>query len=272
MTVEEALSIYGEEHGVTVRAPATIGYSIMALRPILGPLPVATINKEQCRRYARDRGVKPGTVRRELGVLQAALNHCHAQGYLLTPVKVTLSPPPSPRDRCLTRDEAAKLLRAAWRNPKSKHLARFILTAIHTGTRSGAILNLRFMAHTQGVYVDTESGMMYRRGAGQAETKKRQLQSQSRVPCWHICGVGKERRTLGCRDRRPTGCQRQDCLGAGLEGSRYRSLHPPRLPTPVNNMGDAAGHGSLPDFSEFQWMSWNGPMPNTALTTCVTRP
>ena len=35
-------------------------------------------------------------------------------------------------------------------------------------------MNLMFMAHTQGGYVDTESGMMYRRGAGQAETKKRQ--------------------------------------------------------------------------------------------------
>ncbi len=174
MTVDEALSIYGNEHGLTVRAPATIGYSIKALRPILGPLSVATINKEQCQRYARERGVKPGTIRRELGVLQAALNHCHAQGYLLTPIKVTLPPPPPPRDRWLDRAEAAKLLRAAWRNPKSKHLARFIVVALYTGTRSGAILRLGFMANTVGGNVNTESGMMYRRGAGQAVTKKRQ--------------------------------------------------------------------------------------------------
>ncbi|MDD9990227.1 MAG: hypothetical protein OXP75_00345 [Rhodospirillales bacterium] len=35
----------------------------------------------------------------------------------------------------MTRDEAAKLVRAAYRNPKAKHLARFIPLAPYTGTR-----------------------------------------------------------------------------------------------------------------------------------------
>ena len=81
----------------------------------------------------------------------------------------------APRDRWLTRDEVARLLRAAYRNSKSRHLARFILVAVYTGTRSAAILRMRFMAHTAGGWVNTDAGRMYRRGVGTAETKKRQL-------------------------------------------------------------------------------------------------
>ena len=173
LTIDDALDFYGEEHGMDVRAPKTLGYSIKALRPLLGPLPVGTLTKEQCRRYARERGVKPGTVRRELGVLQAAVNHCHAQGYLLTPIKVTLPPMPAPRDRWLTRDESARLLRAAYRNPKARHLARFILVALYTGTRSNPILRMQYMPNTSGGWVDTKRGVMYRRAAGESESKKR---------------------------------------------------------------------------------------------------
>lgn len=174
LTVAEALDIYATERAPAVKAPERIGYAIAALVPILGSLPVAKITGEACRRYAKARDKAPGTVRKELGVLQAALNHCHAEGYLTSAPKVRLPAKPAPRDRWLTRDEAARLLRAAYRNPKARHLARFILVALYTGTRSEAILRLRFMPHTAGGHVDTEAGRIYRRGAGVAETKKRQ--------------------------------------------------------------------------------------------------
>ena len=173
MTVADALTIYGEEHAPTVRAPETVGYSIKALLPILGNLPVGSVNGSVCRRYTKERDRSLGTTRRELGVLQAAVNHCHAEGYLSAPVKVTLPPMPPPRDRWLSRDEVAALLRAARRNPKARHLCRFILVAVHTGTRSDAILRLRFMPNTEGGWVDTEAGIMHRRAAGEVETKKR---------------------------------------------------------------------------------------------------
>ena len=173
MTVADALDIYGREHAPTVRAPARIGYAIAALNPILGSLPVGSINGQVCRRYERTRGKAPGTVRRELGVLQAAINYAHAEGYLTAPVKVKLPVKPAPRDRWLARDEVPRLIRAARRNRKSRHLPRFILIAVHTGTRSDAILRLRFMPNTEGGWVDTEAGMLYRRGVGEAETKKR---------------------------------------------------------------------------------------------------
>ena len=173
VTVADVLEIYGEKHAPTVKAPERIGYAIQALLPILGDLPVAIINGGVCRRYAETRNKAAGTVRRELGALQAAINFAYSEGYLTAARKVRLPEKSAPRDRWLTRDEVARLLWAAYRSPKGKHLARFILTAIYSGTRSDAILGLRFMPSTVGGWCDTESGMMYRRAAGQAETKKR---------------------------------------------------------------------------------------------------
>ena len=173
MTVARALEIYGEKHAPTVRAPERIGYAIQALLPILGDLPVGSINGGVCRRYAETRNKAAGTVRKELGVLQAAINYAHAEGYLTATRKVRLPKKSAPRDRWLTRSEAARLLWAAYRSPKGTHLARFILVALYTGTRSDAILGLRFMPNTEGGWVDTNKGMMHRRGVGQAETNKR---------------------------------------------------------------------------------------------------
>ena len=173
VTVADVLDIYGREHAPTLRAPERIGYAIEALNPILGSLPVGSINGSICRRYERTRGKAAGTVRKELGVLQAAINYADAEGYLTAPVKVKLPAKPAPRDRWLTRDEAAKLLRAAYRSRRGKHLARFILVAFYTGTRSDAILRLRFMSHTEGGWCDTGNGILYRRGVGEAETRKR---------------------------------------------------------------------------------------------------
>ena len=173
MTVADCLDLYGNEHAPTVKDPIRIAYAIDALLPVLGALTLSSISGGVTRRYEQTRNRKPATVRKELGVLQAAINFCHAEGYLTLPVKVRLPAKTAPRDRWLTQDDAVKLLRAAWRNPKSKHLARFILIALYTGTRSEAIMSLQFMPNTQGGHIDTESGMMYRRGIGAAETKKR---------------------------------------------------------------------------------------------------
>lgn len=173
MTVAAALDIYATERAPTARDPVRIGYAIAALAPILVPLPVASLNGAVCRRYAKQRAKAPGTVRRELGTLQAAFNYCHAEGYLTSAPKVTLPAKTAPRDRWLTRDEAAKLLRAAYRNPKARHLAHFILVALYTGSRAEAILRLRFMPSTDGGWIDVKAGRMYRRGSAQTESKKR---------------------------------------------------------------------------------------------------
>ena len=114
-----------------------------------------------------------GTVRRDLNVLQAAINYCHKEGYLTHTTAVTLPEVPAAKDRWLSRDEAARLIWAAYRSPRGKHLARFILIALYTGTRKEAILRLGFMRNTAGGWIDTDQGMIYRRGADERETKKR---------------------------------------------------------------------------------------------------
>ena len=173
ITVAEVLNLYATERAPHVRDPARIADCIRALVPILGPLPLSAITGETCRRYGKARERAPGTVRKELGTLAAAINHCHGEGYITSAPRVRLPAKPAPRDRYLERDEVAALIRAARRNPKARHLAWFILVAVYTGTRSDAILRLQYARNPSGGWVDTEAGTLYRRAAGEAETKKR---------------------------------------------------------------------------------------------------
>lgn len=181
--VTEALAIYGREKEATWAAPERIGFAIDALLTFWSGLNIADVKGETCRRYSKSRvrsfkdgttqPIADGTVRRELNVLQAAINYCAKEGYVTATAFVTLPEMPPAKDRWLTRDEVARLIWAAYRSPKGKHLARFILIAIYTGTRKDAILRLGFMRNTAGGWIDTEQGMLYRRGTEERQTSKR---------------------------------------------------------------------------------------------------
>ena len=172
-TVADVLDIYGEERAPQVADPDRIADCIAALVPILGPLTLDKITGEVCRRYQKARDRAPGTVRKELGTLRAAIRHCYAEGYLTSAPAVKLPPKPAPRDRWLTRDEVAALIRACRRNPKARHLARFVIVAVYSGTRSDAILRMGFEKNMVGGHVDTQAGIMHRRAPHEVETKKR---------------------------------------------------------------------------------------------------
>ena len=181
--VSEILDIYGREHAVTVMSPERIGYAIESLLTFWGALTVADVKGETCRRYAKSRfkrfkdgrvePISEGKIRRELNVLQAAINYCHKEGYLLNPATVTLPQKPQSRDRWLTRDEAARLIWSAYRSPRGKHHTRFILLAVYTGTRKESILALGFMPNLTGGWIDVERGLMYRKGSTERESNKR---------------------------------------------------------------------------------------------------
>lgn len=183
--VSEALELYGKEHAPQVAAPQRIGEAMLPLLRFWGNLMVGDVKGETCRRYARSRvtgkGMPKGqirpvgaaTIRRELGVLQAAINFCHREGYLTHAARVTSPDRPPARDRWISRSEAASLIRAARRTPKCRHLARFILVALYTGTRKDAILRLGFMPNTAGGWIDVGQGVLHRRGSQEVETKKR---------------------------------------------------------------------------------------------------
>ncbi|MCB5409671.1 tyrosine-type recombinase/integrase [Pseudogemmobacter faecipullorum] len=117
--------------------------------------------------------VSPATIRRELGAMQAAINYAHREGYLTSAPVVTLPEKSEPKDRWLTRSEAARLLWAAYRGHKAGHLARFILIGLYTGTRKDAITRMGFTANTHGGWFDLDRGIMYRKSEDERTTKKR---------------------------------------------------------------------------------------------------
>lgn len=101
------------------------------------------------------------------------------------------------RDRWLTRDEVARLLYVCWtyagareyqtvhRGPNKgtlvetdrrplRHLARFILMALYTGTRTNAVMTASIKRGESRSFVDLDNGIFYWLAEGRQATKKRQ--------------------------------------------------------------------------------------------------
>ncbi|UPJ72800.1 site-specific integrase [Bradyrhizobium sp. 187] len=136
---------YAEERGPDTEAPWRIAAAVKALTPFWQGKTVAHVTGETCRGYVAFRKRSPGTARRELGVLRAAINHAHRAGRLARIVSVALPESPEARDRWLTHREAAALLREAMREPRVRlHLPLFILLGLYSGQRKSAILSLRW--------------------------------------------------------------------------------------------------------------------------------
>jgi integrase len=84
------------------------------------------------------RPLSDGTIRRELGVLRAALNWARDANWIADAPAVDLPPAQPARDRWLTKREASALLAAA----DTLHIRTFIALALFTAGRAGAILDL----------------------------------------------------------------------------------------------------------------------------------
>jgi integrase len=123
--------------------------------------------------------------RRELEDLRAAINYHRREGLCSEIVSVMLPERAGARERWLTRSEAARLLWAAWRARQvmrdeetlravGRHVARFILVGLYTGTRSAAICGAALMPTVGRGHVDLEHGVFYRLAIGRRQTKKRQ--------------------------------------------------------------------------------------------------
>lgn len=161
--IADVLLAYASEHLPHTEAAKNAAYNVSNLSAWWGKKRTADITARACRAYAETR--TPAAARRDLETLRAALNYWHREyGPLPSVPAVTLPAKGDPRQRWLTRSEAARLLRAARRTP---HLARFILLGIYTGTRSGALLALRWD------WIDLQRGLMLRRAPGETESKKR---------------------------------------------------------------------------------------------------
>jgi len=190
--VAEVLTIYAEEHATGTAAPERIGYAISALDRFWGDLAVSDITRGTCKRYQATRGVSAGTVRRELGTLQAAVTYCFDEGYLLAPKKVHLPASAPPTERWLTRQEASWLIRGARAlNADGRHLQDFILHGLYTGSRKATILAMHIdQKSTFGGFVDTINGVLYRKPPSKAVTKKRQ--GTSRLPARYLAHLRRQ--------------------------------------------------------------------------------
>jgi integrase len=183
ITIAELLNIYSQDRGAKVARPEALCQRIDKLLDFFGDKLVTAINKRLCRDYVEHRGSEQAA-RRELEDLRAALGHAFDEEILTGDIRrrVELPAKAPPRERWLTRSEAARLLWAAWRFRSSEeipratrqHLARFALVALYTGTRSAAVCGAAMSAAIGRGYVDLDRGMLYRRAPGTPETNKRQ--------------------------------------------------------------------------------------------------
>ncbi len=80
--IADALADYAREHAPETASPERIAFAVDRLVEFWGDSAVDAIRPETCRRYRASRGVSDGTVRRELGVLRAAVNHALKEGRL----------------------------------------------------------------------------------------------------------------------------------------------------------------------------------------------
>jgi integrase len=189
----DVLSIYSADTGEAGNEFDDLNSRIGRLNDFWGGKVLADVSSRECGEYVKHRGNQGGS-RRDLETLRAAINHHANQGFHRGIVRVSLPPKGEARDRWLTRDEAASLIWCCWRyrehqtvydgkhkgRPVStakhplRHVARFVLIGLYTGTRAGAIATASPYRREGRSFVDLERGIFYRKQIGKRATKKRQ--------------------------------------------------------------------------------------------------
>lgn len=182
--VADVIAIYLDEVVPHIARPKPARERAGRLLDFFGTLSLAEVTRRRCQEYARHRGTNGGA-RRELQDLAAAITYSRKTGLYREVVDVWLPKPGPARSRFLTRSEVARLLwvclttrgkleGAETARRPLKHLARFIIIGVYTGSRPGAILGLNWDRTTHRGWVDLEHGLIYRRAADVRETAKRQ--------------------------------------------------------------------------------------------------
>lgn len=165
ITVSQALEDYMTERAPHIASGATTGYHAKPLHSFLGNDMTADLKPARLLSYQSWRykaGRKHGTVKRELNVLLAALNHAHKHERIEKVPVIQMPETPEPKDRYLTHDEFGALLS----HIHAPHLRLFVLLAIFTGQRKGAILDLTWQQ------VNLKAGMIDFNPQGRVRTSK----------------------------------------------------------------------------------------------------
>lgn len=108
------------------------------LKAHFGPLRPERITVAFVKQYWVRRAAVPASLREELLELRVAMGWAKKQGWIGPPPDIEVPAKHAPRERFLSRAEALRLLQAA----TMLHLRLFVLIAMTTGHRRGAILGL----------------------------------------------------------------------------------------------------------------------------------
>jgi integrase len=197
------LNIYLTDKAPDHARPLETKQRVMTLADYCEGKTLADVNGQFCRNYVKQRVDKPwksarpedtgnkprlvteAAARRELEDLRSAINHHRQEGYCSEIVPVVLPKKAPAREGFLTESDAARIIWAAWRAKQvmrdkktkrdvGKHIARFMLVALYTGSRSGAVAGASFVPAIGRGHIDTENGLFFRRAQGARITKKRQ--------------------------------------------------------------------------------------------------
>lgn len=224
--VADVLNIYLSDIAPKHSDPSITKARVMTLAEFWGDKTLADVNGNTCREYVAHRIAQPrraskpdvtgnparmvtaAGARRELEDLRSAINHHRMEGLCSEIIGVALPDKSAPHEDSLTRSEAARLIWAAWRARQrmgvgitdrnvGRHLARFILVGLYTGTRHSAICAAAFTPAIGRGYINLENGVFYRLRKGSKQTKKRQ--TPVRLPetlllhlrRWHRLGISK---------------------------------------------------------------------------------
>ena len=191
--VADVLSVYVDDCGEKPASQQRFRGRITRLNEFWGGMSLAQVTGSSCRAYAKHRS-NAGGARRDLEDLRAAINHHSKEGLHRGAVRVVLPEKGPPRDRWLTRSEAARLLWACWKTREVqtarsgvrkgskvkttryplRHIARFVLIGLYTGTRPGAVMTASFVSGSGKSFVDLENGIFYRLAKGARASNKRQ--------------------------------------------------------------------------------------------------
>lgn len=227
LMIAQALKDYYNEHALHTATAKHMQYHEKRLLAHFGERMVGDITQGKINDYIRTRqaaGESNGTVRRDLEVLKAALNHEEREKRLTYAPKFKMPEAPAPRGRTLT-DKEAKTLKAAC---KSEHVKNFIILMLETGQRPGAIEQL--MWHQ----VDFKQQIIHFDRTGKRQTNKRvRAVPMSEEVIVLLRRLFKAKKTLYVLEYldpitktiKPAGCVKKAfqraCEAAGIDAYRY---------------------------------------------------
>ncbi|ANM16930.1 integrase family protein [Rhizobium sp. N541] len=158
---------------------------IECLNSFWGNKTVSEIHEKTSLDYQK--GKNPNVVRKKLEILRSIVNFGEFKGKVdKGGRRLDYAMPSKPKSRIhfYSRGEVARLVWSAYRKKHkaegfgeylaSVHIARFILTAVYTGTRSERIEEASFVKESGRPWLDLENGIYYRKADGeQTPTNKR---------------------------------------------------------------------------------------------------